>query len=166
MNTTLFCFRPVVSHRCTAELVALSVAVVCRNKCSGSHKRIAVCSEQDIGTACGRRPCAEEWVILHCIAGRLASGLRVGGGGGRGCLPNLCVIPQSYHKTLTFEDINPLSPELNSICCLLVLLAHDFLHVSRIRVKSLILSSYIPLDVLFYILSFYIIYCLSYHFTL
>jgi transposase len=31
--------------------------------------------------------------------------------------------------------INPLSPELNPICYLLALLAHDFLHVSRIRVK-------------------------------
>ena len=35
--------------------------------------------------------------------------------------------------------LNPLNPELNPICYLLVLLAHHFLHVSRIRVKSLIL---------------------------
>ena len=35
-------------------------------------------------------------------------------------------------------DINPLKPELNSICYLLALLgAHHFLHVSRIRVKLL-----------------------------
>jgi hypothetical protein len=34
---------------------------------------------------------------------------------------------------------NPLSPELNPICYLLALLAHDFLHVSRIKVKSLTL---------------------------
>ena len=34
--------------------------------------------------------------------------------------------------------INPLNRELNPICCLLALLgAHHFLHVSRIRVKSL-----------------------------
>jgi hypothetical protein len=42
--------------------------------------------------------------------------------------------------------INPLSPELNPICYLLALLAHDFLHISRIRVKSLtvrLLMSYI-----------------------
>ena len=32
---------------------------------------------------------------------------------------------------------NPLKPELNPICYLLALLAHHFLHVSRIRVKSL-----------------------------
>jgi transposase len=41
---------------------------------------------------------------------------------------------------------NPLSPELNRICYLLALLAHDFLNVSRIRVKSLtlrLLMSYI-----------------------
>ena len=35
--------------------------------------------------------------------------------------------------------INPLNPELNPICYLLALLAHQFLHVSRIRVKSLTL---------------------------
>ena len=41
---------------------------------------------------------------------------------------------------------NPLNPELNPICYLLALLAHNFLHVSRIRVKSLtlrLLMSYI-----------------------
>ena len=35
--------------------------------------------------------------------------------------------------------INPLKPELNPICYLLALLAQHFLHVSRIRVKSLTL---------------------------
>jgi hypothetical protein len=43
--------------------------------------------------------------------------------------------------------LNPLNAELNSICYLLALLrAHHFLHVSRIRVKSLtlrLLISYI-----------------------
>ena len=42
--------------------------------------------------------------------------------------------------------INPLNPELNPICYLLALLAHHFLHVSRIMVKSLtlrLLMSYI-----------------------
>jgi uncharacterized protein YjaZ len=42
--------------------------------------------------------------------------------------------------------INTLSPELNPICYLLALLAHDFHHVNRIRVKSLTLrlqTSYI-----------------------
>ena len=34
-------------------------------------------------------------------------------------------------------ELNPLNPELNPICSLLALLAHYFLHVSRIRVKSL-----------------------------
>jgi len=41
---------------------------------------------------------------------------------------------------------NPLNPELNPICYLLALLAHHFLHVSRIKVKSLtirLLMSYI-----------------------
>jgi len=44
-------------------------------------------------------------------------------------------------------NVNPLNPELNPICYLLALLgAHHFLHVSRIRVKSLtfrLLMSYI-----------------------
>ena len=43
-------------------------------------------------------------------------------------------------------QFNPLNPELNPICYLLALLAHHFLHVSRIRVKSLtvrLLMSYI-----------------------
>ena len=35
--------------------------------------------------------------------------------------------------------INPLKPELNPICYLLALLAHHFLHISRIRFKSLTL---------------------------
>ena len=38
-------------------------------------------------------------------------------------------------------DVNPLNPELNPICYLLALLAHHFLHVSRIRAKSLTLKS-------------------------
>ena len=37
----------------------------------------------------------------------------------------------------TINMINPLNPELNPICYLLALLAHHFLHVSRIRVKTL-----------------------------
>jgi len=44
---------------------------------------------------------------------------------------------------------NPLKPELNSICYLLALLAHHFLHVSRMRVKSLTfrrLMSYIYME--------------------
>jgi len=45
---------------------------------------------------------------------------------------------------------NPLNAELNPICYLLALLgAHHFLHVSRIRVKSLtlgLLTSYIYME--------------------
>jgi len=47
---------------------------------------------------------------------------------------------------------NPLNAELNPICYLLALLAHHFLHVSRIRVKSLtlrLLMSYIYMEDLF-----------------
>ena len=54
------------------------------------------------------------------------------------------VIVQGFHD----EGIrlNPLNAELNPICYLLALLAHHFLHVSRISVKSLtlrLLMSYI-----------------------
>ena len=45
-----------------------------------------------------------------------------------------------------FNNFNTLNAELNPICYLLALLAHHFLHVSRIRVKSLtlrLLMSYI-----------------------
>ena len=48
--------------------------------------------------------------------------------------------------------INPLNTELNPICYLLALLAHHFLHVSRIRVTSLtlrLLMSYIYMEHLF-----------------
>ena len=51
-------------------------------------------------------------------------------------------IPTSSTRNNTLRDltlINPLSPELNPICYLLALLTHNFLHVSRIRVKSLTL---------------------------
>ena len=44
------------------------------------------------------------------------------------------------------HNFNPLKPELNPICYLLALLAHYFLHVSRIMVKPLtlrLLMSYI-----------------------
>ena len=41
---------------------------------------------------------------------------------------------------IVVATFNPLNAELNPICCLLALLgAHHFLHVSRIRVKSLTL---------------------------
>ena len=49
-------------------------------------------------------------------------------------------------------SIKPLNPKLNPICYLLTLLAHHFLHVSRIRVKSLtirLLMSYIHMEHLF-----------------
>ena len=54
------------------------------------------------------------------------------------CLPVKCLF--------LLSSFNPLNPELNPICYLLALLAHHFLHVSRIRVKSLalrLLMSYI-----------------------
>ena len=56
---------------------------------------------------------------------------------GRKCFRN------HWHR---LPHINPLKPELNPICYMLALLAHHFLHVSRIRVKLLtfrLLMSYI-----------------------
>jgi len=64
------------------------------------------------------------------------------------------IFPGLCHYTINscFFIINPLKPELNPICYLLALLAHHFLHVSRIRVKSLTLRSltlYIYMEHLF-----------------
>ena len=41
------------------------------------------------------------------------------------------------HPFPGFNNFNPLNAELNPICYLLALLAHHFLHVSSVRVKSL-----------------------------
>ena len=64
-----------------------------------------------------------------------------------------CIQKFSSHLTQRTESIfNPLNAELNPICYLLALLAHHFLHVSRIRVKSLtlrLLMSYIYMEHLF-----------------
>ena len=53
------------------------------------------------------------------------------------------------------KKFNPLNAELNPICYLLALLgAHNFLHVSRIRVKSLtlrLIMSYIYIYIYIYI---------------
>ena len=61
-----------------------------------------------------------------------------------GSIPDLS--PKKYVRDFR-TDFNPLNAELNPICYLLALLgAHHFLHVSRIRVKSLtlrLLMSYI-----------------------
>ena len=47
---------------------------------------------------------------------------------------------QIKQRIVLMRFINPLNAELNPICCLLALLGvHHFLHVSRIRVKSLTL---------------------------
>jgi len=58
-----------------------------------------------------------------------------------------CFVSPIFKVDCYLHIINPLNPELNPICYLLALLgAHHFLHVSRIRVKSLtfrLLMSYI-----------------------
>ena len=60
--------------------------------------------------------------------------------------PNVRMYPlfcmhSSAHSTVqqSVQIIDPLNAELSPICYLLALLAHHFLHVSRIRVKSLTL---------------------------
>jgi len=56
-----------------------------------------------------------------------------------------CNSVQKIRPTRQFT-FKPLNPELNPICYLLALLAHHFLHVTRISVKSLtlrLLMSYI-----------------------
>jgi hypothetical protein len=44
---------------------------------------------------------------------------------------------ENQYSNLKHDTFNPLKPELKSLCYLLALLSHHFLHVSRIRVKSL-----------------------------
>ena len=64
----------------------------------------------------------------------------------RCCVQPDCFVWISEQTAMISLYINPLKPELNPICYLLALLAHHFLHVSRIRVKSLtlrLLISYI-----------------------
>ena len=59
----------------------------------------------------------------------------------------MCTTWKALSQHMTNSRINPLNAELNPMCCLLALLgAHHFLHVNRIRVKSLtlrLLMSYI-----------------------
>ena len=81
------------------------------------------------------------------LLGRLASYRRqtrdfFSGGGGEFQL----LESESDHALPSSAQVNPLNPELNPICYLLSLLAHNFLHVSRIRAKLLtlrLLMSYI-----------------------
>jgi len=61
-----------------------------------------------------------------------------------------CVLPPGDNPIA----VNPLNAELNPICYLLALLAQNFLHVSRIRVKSLtlrLLMAYIYIYTYIYI---------------
>ena len=57
---------------------------------------------------------------------------------------NLRLLSIKLLQYRTETNINPLKPELNPICYLLALLAHHFLHVNRIMVKSLILRLLMP----------------------
>ena len=70
--------------------------------------------------------------------------------------PDNC--PEGLRKIKNLSQVNPLNAELNPICCLLALLgAQHFLHVTRIRVKSLtlrLLMSYIYIYVYIYMHSF------------
>ena len=73
-----------------------------------------------------------------------------------GCRPfhAISLSPVPSVLELVWKDVNPLNPELNPICYLLALLAQNFLHVSRIRVKSLtlrLLMAYIYIYIYIYI---------------
>ena len=65
---------------------------------------------------------------------------------------------KAYDSVWREISLNPLNAELNPICYLLALLAYHFLHVSRIRVKSLnlrLLMSYIYIYIYIYTWSTY-----------
>jgi len=71
--------------------------------------------------------CVETVFYGGLLKERYKGGIEVTGGQGR-------------RRRKLLDDLNPLKPELNPICYLLALLgAHNFLHVSRIRVKLLTL---------------------------
>ena len=62
-------------------------------------------------------------------------------------------VPQRYDIRILSALFNPLNAELNPICYLMALLVHHFLHVSRIRAKSLtlrLLMSYIYIYIYIY----------------
>jgi len=66
------------------------------------------------------------------------------------------IIIYNASKFVPGRVINPLNAELNTICYLLALLAHHFLFVSRISVKSLtlrLLRSYVYIYIYIYDIS-------------
>ena len=118
------------------------------------------------GTSLGLRTVWDTWkwsCQLACKGRNCSPGCwnRIGLGGSQGRIYSKrlsavlitstwqCVIPalrdrlENWSRGLVLQirlglmSFNPLKPELNPICYLLALLAHHFLHVSRIRVKSL-----------------------------
>jgi len=83
--------------------------------------------------------CSSHWplsVEARVNSRPLCVGFGVDIGTEMGFPPSTLFYPLSFHLCSTLA-INPLKPELYPICYLLALLAHHFLHVSRIRVKSL-----------------------------
>ena len=72
--------------------------------------------------------------------------------------PDICKPNCKYKQEKVTRKFNPLNTELNPICYLLALLAHHFVHVSRIRVKSLtlrLLMSFIYIYIYIYTWSTY-----------
>ena len=72
---------------------------------------------------------------INALVAQLAVGSRVAS---RSADCSACDFQTAVDRSAHLE-LNPLKPELNPICYLLALLAHHFLHVSRIRAKSLTL---------------------------
>jgi len=97
------------------------------------------------------------WIghILHrnCLLQRVTEGKMQGGIEVTG--------RQGKKRRKLLDDLNPLNRELNPICYFLASLAHHFLHVSRIMVKSLLLRllmSYIYIYIYIYIYGVHIFY--------
>ena len=101
-----------------------------------------------------------QYVYSVYFKGRTVWGLNPGTGGGTflfsdnvqadsGAIASSYLVRTGFlpqDKKRPGSDVNPLNAELNPICHLLALLVHHFLHVSRIRVKSVtlrLLMSYI-----------------------
>ena len=72
-----------------------------------------------------RRPARRKWFVKTISSSRI--------------IARRSLIRENNHSPPSTAEVNPLNAELNPICYLLALLAHHFLHVSRIRVTSLTL---------------------------
>ena len=161
----MVCHQTDATHLLSGRVTLFTVAVTCfnvRTKCSENPywylqfnqktvisvpERLHVHLMQTAATGKGRTN-KISWLNLPFMLLMSAAGILYG------VCSHVCT--ECYNDSKNVLLFNPLNPELNPICSLLALLAHHFLHVSRIRVKSLtfrLLMSYIYIYIYIYIWS-------------